>query len=263
MPSLFILTWNPKKSDLKWPEDFQKMIAGHRRHRQWATGSRKSGIQEGDQVLLLRQITERGLVASGRATSEIFQEEHWGNPGHMGNYVGVRWDKALPPEDRLPTQELQKIFPKADWNPQGSGTQVPHEYASAVWEVWQSHLTSVEDARHAFPAEELDASDITIEGAKKRITVNRYERSAVARKRCLEIHGTSCTICGFDFEKRYGAIGEGFIHVHHLVDLSTIKKEYEVDGAKDLRPVCPNCHAMLHRKRPAMSIANLKRRLKK
>ena len=65
-----------------------------------------------------------------------------------------------------------------------------------------------------------------------------------------------------DFEKRYGAIGKGFIHVHHLRELAEVGKSVVVDPVKDLRPVCPNCHAMLHRQRPALSIAALKRRLR-
>ena len=65
-------------------------------------------------------------------------------------------------------------------------------------------------------------------------------------------------MCGFDFEKKYGIIGQGFIHVHHIVDISTIGDEYEVDYIKDLNPVCPNCHAMLHKKKPAYKIEELK-----
>jgi Predicted restriction endonuclease len=68
-------------------------------------------------------------------------------------------------------------------------------------------------------------------------------------------------VCGFDFEKRYGAIGVGFIHVHHLVDIASIGGRYQVDPVRDLRPVCPNCHAMLHREKPALSIQELKRQI--
>lgn len=48
--------------------------------------------------------------------------------------------------------------------------------------------------------------------------------------------------------KQYGSLGKGFIHVHHKIPLSEIGDEYEVDYVNDLIPVCPNCHAMLHRK---------------
>jgi len=39
--------------------------------------------------------------------------------------------------------------------------------------------------------------------------------------------------------------------------LEDIKDEYEVDPINDLRPVCPNCHAMLHRKKPPLTIEEL------
>ena len=63
---------------------------------------------------------------------------------------------------------------------------------------------------------------------------------------------------GFDFEKKYGGAGKHIIHVHHLTPLSEIKGEYKVDPKKDLRPVCPNCHTIIHRKKPAYSIDEVK-----
>lgn len=86
------------------------------------------------------------------------------------------------------------------------------------------------------------------EGATTTIKVNRYERNKEARDKCIEYHGKKCSICGFDFEKVYGELGRGFIHVHHIKPLSEIDKEYKVDYKKDLIPVCPNCHAMLHKR---------------
>jgi len=73
-------------------------------------------------------------------------------------------------------------------------------------------------------------------------------------------HGTACAVCGIDFEKVYGELGKGFIHVHHTVPIHTIGEEYTINPEKDLIPVCPNCHAMLHRGRDAdaRSIEELK-----
>jgi 5-methylcytosine-specific restriction protein A len=85
------------------------------------------------------------------------------------------------------------------------------------------------------------------EGARVAVWVNRYERDPKAREECIRMFGPTCSACEINFEKIYGTHGAGFIHVHHLVPLSEIKQTYEVDPAKDLRPVCPNCHAMLHR----------------
>lgn len=101
------------------------------------------------------------------------------------------------------------------------------------------------------------------EGTVKQILVNAYERNVNARKACLQEHGYNCSVCSFDFEKMYGDLGKEFIHVHHEVDISTIGDEYEVDPVKDLKPVCPNCHAMLHKTRPAMKIEKLKKLINK
>jgi len=105
--------------------------------------------------------------------------------------------------------------------------------------------------------DEIPNPESIYEGAKKEVSVNSYERSREARKLCIEAHGCKCAACGMDFEKVYGEIGRGFIHVHHIVPISSIGKEYVLDPVKDLIPVCPNCHAMLHRKNPPYKIEEL------
>lgn len=85
------------------------------------------------------------------------------------------------------------------------------------------------------------------------VLVNGYERDPKARAACIEYYGCACYICHFDFSKAYGEIGREFIHVHHLKEAALIGDEYEVNPIADLRPLCPNCHAMVHRTRPAMS----------
>jgi predicted HNH restriction endonuclease len=84
------------------------------------------------------------------------------------------------------------------------------------------------------------------EGAAYQVTVNAYERDREARKKCLAHYGPTCVVCGFNFGVVYGRLAEGFIHVHHLKPLSEIREEYRVDPIADLRPVCPNCHAIIH-----------------
>mgnify|MGYP003587801494 CR=1 FL=1 len=110
-----------------------------------------------------------------------------------------------------------------------------------------------------FPEELPTNIQVTItEGAKKTITVNSYERNSKARQLCINHYGTSCQVCNFDFGKVYGKIGKDFIHVHHLTKVADIGDEYEVNPINDLRPVCPNCHAMLHKNEPPFSISELK-----
>lgn len=109
-------------------------------------------------------------------------------------------------------------------------------------------------------AEEIPATQdmLLVEGLKKTVIVNSYERNAKAREICISHWGCVCIVCGFDFQKTYGDIGKGFIHVHHLIPLSEIGVMYHVNPINDLRPICPNCHAMLHKFNPPLTIEKLK-----
>jgi 5-methylcytosine-specific restriction enzyme A len=88
------------------------------------------------------------------------------------------------------------------------------------------------------------------EGGGKQVIVTRYERSMINKAACIEIRGTTCMICGFNFENLYGPAGSGFIEVHHINPVSILEPGTIVDPAKDLIPVCSNCHSMLHRTYP-------------
>jgi len=103
-----------------------------------------------------------------------------------------------------------------------------------------------------------DEVAVFLEGATKQVFVNAYERNPRARAACLAHYGPNCTVCNFNFGVNFGAIGDGFMHVHHLKPLSAEGKSHDVDPVLDLRPVCPNCHAMLHRSDPPFSIEELR-----
>lgn len=111
------------------------------------------------------------------------------------------------------------------------------------------------------PLEEAAIEESAIglpEGALTRIEVNRYERSAFNRQACLIFHGYICKVCDFDFEQKYGILGQGFIHVHHIVPVSELGSNYKINPKKDLVPVCPNCHAMIHKRKPPYRVDELK-----
>ena len=122
-------------------------------------------------------------------------------------------------------------------------------------EIWEYSLA--EDILPNEISEDFDYS--LIEGAIKKVTTNAYERNPKARAECIKIYGVACVCCGFNFQKKYGDIGQDFIHVHHVRLLSEIRKEYRVNPKEDLRPVCPNCHAMIHRKVPPFSVEEIKK----
>lgn len=107
------------------------------------------------------------------------------------------------------------------------------------------HASELEEAH----PEELPKNDFDgkVEGAKMTELVKRFERNPQLRDECVQEHGYKCKVCRFDFCATYGQIGQGFIHVHHLRPLASIGDAHEVNPVDDLVPVCPNCHAMLHR----------------
>lgn len=107
-----------------------------------------------------------------------------------------------------------------------------------------------------FPTE-LPEGDYS-EGAVTRVSVNRYERDSKARAACIKHHGTRCAVCDLDFSERYPQIGDGFTHVHHKKPLATLGPDYRLNPVKDLVPVCPNCHAMLHRREPPYDVEQLR-----
>jgi len=67
----------------------------------------------------------------------------------------------------------------------------------------------------------------------------------------------SCQVCGFSFLDKYGELGAGFIEAHHLFPISQLTETTETK-IEDLALVCSNCHRMLHRRRPWLSLDELK-----
>jgi 5-methylcytosine-specific restriction enzyme A len=102
------------------------------------------------------------------------------------------------------------------------------------------------------------------EGERRTITVNSYERNPLARKQCIDLYGAECQVCKMNFEDTYGEVGREFIQVHHITPLHEIQKGYQVNPREDLIPVCPNCHAMLHKKENGVyiTVEELRERLK-
>jgi 5-methylcytosine-specific restriction protein A len=97
-----------------------------------------------------------------------------------------------------------------------------------------------------------------LEGTPFQSLVTRYERKRVNREACIELKGTVCVTCGFDFVAHYGPLGMGYIEVHHTTPVSSMGPDYAIDVAKELEPLCANCHAMAHREDPPVAIARLK-----
>jgi hypothetical protein len=113
-----------------------------------------------------------------------------------------------------------------------------------------------------YPDEIADHKNF-IEGATISVLVNRYERDPAARNKCVEHYGTDCAACGNSFGDHYGSDMSGFIHIHHLSPLSSIRGQRTVDPIHDLRPVCPNCHAVIHSSNPPLTLDQVRSLIRK
>lgn len=123
-----------------------------------------------------------------------------------------------------------------------------------VWSFGGSSAQRVEVLPQEVPNDEASYA----EGAVKRVWVDARERNPAARAACIRQFGCACSICGLDFKRVYGNIGADYIQVHHLVPLSAGIGSRQVDPIIDLRPVCANCHVMLHRRDPPYTIDELR-----
>jgi 5-methylcytosine-specific restriction protein A len=263
----YLFTWNPARWDWTY---LQESIAevknnGYCRER-WSCGVTKR-IKSGDRAFLIKLGKEpRGILASGWVSSEVYPDKHWNKQSKSRDalYVNVDWDTILDPQVSIfPRDWLSSgVFLKMHWEPQASGTRIPEDVSDQLEKDWAKLLERPAIIRDMPLAEEIDTTKTYMEGFARHVTVNVYERSVEARTMCINHYGMDCSVCGFNFGKMFGGLGQGFIHVHHLKSISDIGKGYKLNPVKDMRPVCPNCHSMLHQRKPAYGIEELKTILK-
>lgn len=268
----YLLTWNPEKWNWKTlAKDIAKVAAGKQEGFTWSTGNTKK-IRRGDRLFCIRQGRDpRGIFASGHAISDVFDDTHWSDDrlNDVALYVEIKFDVLFDPDDEsgpgVLTREdlLARVSSIFNWQPFASGTTIPSDVAARLEEAWAKHLGRTAAARANAMPDELSDPDAYVEGAKRLVVVNAYERSEAARQACIAHWGIRCDVCGMSFDEVYGKVGAGFIHVHHLSPLAAKRRSYKVNPVKDLRPVCPNCHAMLHQEDPPMSIEKLRGVIKK
>jgi 5-methylcytosine-specific restriction enzyme A len=254
----FLLTWNPTK--WLWdPDAYDSVVEdterGIRVPSRWSVGNTRHTIHTGHRAYLVRQHDDRGLVGTGYFTSRPFEAGHFTDPDDSAWYAYLDWERLVDTDDRIPIAELIARVPEVAWNAlQSSGTSVPTPAVDRLESICVEHWGA-----GAFVSPEEIAPGLSYEeGHATSAIVNRYERDRKARDACLAAWGHSCSACGLKFQDRYGKRGEGFIHVHHLHPLATIGSSHQVDPVADLRPVCPNCHAMLHRGDSLLTIEQLR-----
>ena len=150
----YLLTWNPEKA-YKW-EDLRDCIDDVRDHGFYATSwscGRNRRMTAGDRVFMMRQGhgsgERRGIFASGWATSDVYQQEHWdeaeARKGKLALYVPIRLDVLLDSDSEpILSRSVLREDPLArgPWDARTGGYSIPNEIAAELEKQWACLLAS-------------------------------------------------------------------------------------------------------------------------
>lgn len=155
----------------------------------------------------------------------------------------------------------------------GRGLSRANRLQAVVWRDFESNpvaLRQIAEAIRNGVSLSSDCWDVDLSGEfdvfpegrllTKLHVLRERSRSAVAAKikhvLRTEKH-LACEACRFDFHAFYGEIGRGFAECHHVLPLSdsVLQRGTRI---RDLVIVCANCHRMLHRSRPVLTVSQLR-----
>jgi 5-methylcytosine-specific restriction protein A len=262
----YLFLWNPKKwnwDTLEQDIDSVNMTGTY--SGRWSCGNNKS-IESGDRVFLMKVGTDpKGIIGSGYAKSTPFKDNHWDGSKKDTLYIEIEFELLLNPSidpiltlDVLMSGNLQK----QNWIPMSSGVSIKPEVVDELENTWFGLITKTNNRNNPF--KESPIRDFSfVEGKRTIVSSVKFERNPHARKKCLEHFGFNCVVCDFNFEETYGVVGREFIEVHHLNPISDMGGEYSFNPIESLRPVCSNCHSIIHRQKQPLSIQEVKNLMKK
>lgn len=168
------------------------------------------------------------------------------------NGIGMKLSnfRALDPNQESSLTNISKIDQQI-WKEFSSDTQYLKKIASAIYSL--SATPSTMDEKE---------DEIANEGKiLTRVHKIRERNSQLVKKKKQSVfkkHSKlKCEICGFDYQKFYGPRGENFAECHHTKPISELS-ENDSTKLSDLAIVCANCHRMIHKSRPWLSINELK-----
>jgi len=258
----FLFAWNPKQWNWEnFEQSIEELEKTGRVMQQWSCASHKS-IRVGDRAFLIQLGRgKRGIIGAGFVATAPFLAKHWDGTERMVPRVIIDFE-ALLNSDKEPILQIDLL--KKDkliiqnWSPQASGISIKSEITEELESIWFNFLNTQKIRHNPFKNSNDENQKTYTEGTPNQVYLTKYERNPYARKKCIEYFGLSCSVCELNFEKTYGEIGKNFIHVHHINQISNIGKSYEINPTKDLIPVCPNCHSMIHKRRIPYSISEIR-----
>ena len=170
---------------------------------------------------------------------------------------------------------------RLDPNYQGKGLVAGSKLDEEVWKEFYSNREQLHSVANAIrrnytlltrpednteDTKQIDDDEEFPEGTILSRLHRLRERNSqlVKRKKKQRLQQTGklgCEACNFDFAEHYGKLGYGFAECHHNEPVSELSTERMIK-LSELSIVCPNCHRMLHRVRPWLTVDQLRSLLK-
>jgi len=236
--AMYLLTWNPKIWD-GIDECLKEIKTKGYTEIDWSCAN--SQPQNGDSFFIMKVSTKNnGIFCSGVVDSFVKNTHSESNKTKKLNTIHGTINILLNPkkDNILDVNILKEKFKIQRWEPQQSGIEIKPDIQDEFLDLWLNFINK--NKKYKNVKKEL------FEGNTQQKLYTFQERNIYAREECLKHYGYTCQICKKSLEDIYGEIGKNFIHVHHINFLANTKGTHKVDPIKDLIPVCPNCHSMLH-----------------
>jgi len=198
-----------------------------------------------DHVLLFTR--SRGFVADALVASPQV-------PGEFGQKHIFRADVGPVRlfSSPIPLAFITRVIPEWPW------ATYPRSYTTPPPPIAEALLAAIRGFQVDLGSSEADSTETFTEGMVHRQVVSRYERNPNLRAACIRHHGPACAVCGFSYGETYGPEFDGLIVVHHLTPISTDGDSHDVDPIADLRPVCADCHLVIHRRPTPFTIEEVR-----
>jgi 5-methylcytosine-specific restriction protein A len=205
------------------------------------------------EVLLLSDILNRLPVHDSASRAATFRNPN-GISMILGNFLGID------PAHDTPGLSRNNRLQEKVWFDFAGDPDTLRQTAAAITRAIEDQT----EATSTFLDWELDETFVEGEVLTRLHLIRERNTKAVRRKKervLAETGRLACEACQFDFYAVYGPIGKGFAECHHTRPLA------ELPGSRstrlsDLAIVCANCHRMLHRANPRITLQGLRTLIK-
>lgn len=216
------------------------------------------------------------------------QPDSRGNEGHSSVAALSELLNSLPIHSELGTGETfrnmngvgMKLRKFLSYDPAYKGKALSRG-SKLEKDVWDEYSTNIEKLYKVADAirSNYDSGDLLaitntetymVEAASEgevltRIHISRERSKKIVKtKKSKVLNDTGkleCEVCGFDFQEKYGVIGNGFAECHHVKPVSELQPG-DITKLGDLCILCANCHRMIHRSSPWKTMDELKKIIK-